>query len=246
MLSNLTAMKKLFLEFMIFMLFGLFISLSACKKDKVFIPQNIGPIIFNPSVVYDSMTDQDGNTYKTVTLGTQTWMAENLKVVHYRNGDPIPNVTDDQDWWNLRTGAYCDYGNAPEVSKVYGKLYNWYAVDDSRNIAPSGWHVPTNEEWGILVNYLRGYMEAGGKLKESDYTHWPSPNVGANNITGFTAIPGGIRLYPGKFSYISQMTFMWTSTINYTYYLHYKSAFCEFANEHNGPTNGCSVRCVKD
>ena len=87
------------------MLFGLFISLSACKKDKVFIPQNIGPIIFNPSVVYDSMTDQDGNTYKTVTIGTQTWMAENLKVVHYRNGDPIPNVTDDQDWWNLRT--YC-------------------------------------------------------------------------------------------------------------------------------------------
>jgi hypothetical protein len=103
-------------------------------------------IIFNPNLTYGSLIDIDGNEYKTISIGTQTWMAENLKTTKYRNGDPIPNVTDDTEWGKLSTGAYCDYDNIPDNSAIYGKLYNWYAVDDSRNIAPTGWHVPTDKE----------------------------------------------------------------------------------------------------
>lgn len=115
---------------------------------------NSGSIIFNPILTYGTMTDQDGNTYKTITIGSQTWMAENLRVTHFRNGDPIPNVTDNDTWHNLTSSAYCWYNNDISNKDIYGALYNWYAVTDSRNIAPAGWHVPTSDDMQELVDYL--------------------------------------------------------------------------------------------
>jgi uncharacterized protein (TIGR02145 family) len=139
----------------------------------------------------NTVTDIDGNIYHTVTIGTQVWMVENLKTTKYRNGDPIPNVTGNA-WAALTTGAYCWYNNdAATYKATYGALYNWYAVADSRNIAPTGWHVPTDAEWTTLTTFLGGESVAGGKLKETGTNHWTSPNTGATNETGFTALPGG-------------------------------------------------------
>lgn len=138
-----------------------------------------------------TVTDYDGNVYQTVLIGDQCWMMENLKVTHYRNGDPIPHVTDGVTWGNLTSGAYCNYNNDEGNVATYGRLYNWYAVDDSRNIAPAGWHVPSDAEWQTLVDYLGGDAVAGGKMKEAGTTHWASPNTGATNESGFTALPGG-------------------------------------------------------
>jgi uncharacterized protein (TIGR02145 family) len=100
------------------------------------------------------VTDYDGNVYQIVLIGGQCWMMENLKVTHYRNGDPIPHVPNIGEWYGLSSGAYCDYNNDPGNVETYGRLYNWYAVDDSRNIAPEGWHVPTDDEWKQLEMYL--------------------------------------------------------------------------------------------
>ncbi len=159
----------------------------SCKKEDETIPS----IQFNNDLTYGTMTDQDGNTYKTITIGTQTWMAENLKTTKYRNGDPIPNVTDISEWYHLTTGAYCDYINTPGSDVTYGKLYNWHTVADSRNIAPTGWHVPSDAEWAILIEYLGGSDVAGGKLKETGTTHWYNPTTEATNESGFTGLPGG-------------------------------------------------------
>jgi len=160
-----------------------------------------------------TVTDIDDNTYQTVKIGDQTWMAENLKVTHYRNGDPIPNVTDDTEWANITNGAYCAYDNDESNADVYGYLYNWFAVEDSRNIAPEGWHVPTNNEWETLVDYLGGYDVAGGKLKETGTTHWDSPNTGATNQVNFTGLPNGNRFYgDGKFHGLGGSGTFWSST----------------------------------
>ena len=172
--------------------------------------------------VTTTVTDIDGNVYQTVTIGTQEWMAENLKVTHYRNGDPIPHVTDGGTWSGLYSGAYCEYDNDGGNVSTYGRLYNWYAVDDSRNIAPEGWHVPTDEEWKQLEMYLgmsqseaddTGYRgtDEGGKLKESGTTHWDH-NTGATNESGFTALPGGGRGSGGYFHYMGSYAYFWSST----------------------------------
>ena len=155
--------------------------------------------------VKEPVTDIDGNSYKTIRIGGQVWMAENLKVTHYRNGDPISTGHSNSEWADLvvyehgrrkseigtETGAYCVYNDQESNADTYGYLYNWYAVDDSRNIAPEGWHVPTDDEWQTLINYLGG--GAGGKLKEAGTAHWNSPNTGSTNESGFTALPGGYR-----------------------------------------------------
>ena len=167
----------------------LFTLVSCSKKDDPFNQVN------NQNAA--TVTDIDGNVYHTVTIGTQTWMVENLKTTRYRNGEAIPNITDNASWAALITCAYCDYNNIPSNSITYGKLYNWYAVNDSRNIAPMGWHVSTDAEWTTLTTFLGGTSIAGGKLKENGTIHWNSPNVGATNETGFSALPGGYRLNSG-------------------------------------------------
>ncbi len=196
-----------------------------------------------------TVTDIDGNVYHTVKIGTQTWMVENLKTTRYRNGDTIPNVTDNTAWYNLTTGAYCNHSNNASIATTYGRLYNWHAVNDSRKIAPVGWHVPSDNDWIILVNYLGGSIVAGGKLKEAGTAHWNSPNSGANNSSGFTALPGGFRVQNGTFYGPGNEAYLWSATeadaLNAKdFYLHYNGADAGHGN--TDKENGLSVRCVKD
>ncbi len=129
-----------------------------------------------------------------VSICCQSWMTTNLDVDHYRNGDPIPHVTDPTEWKNLTTGAYCYYANdSAKYAAVYGKLYNWYVVNDPRGLAPEGWHVPTDFEWTTLTDCLGGVSVAGGPMKETGTSHWILPNEGATNESGFTGLPGGVR-----------------------------------------------------
>ena len=147
-----------------------------------------------------------------VTIGTQVWMVDNLKTTKFRNGDIIPNVTDKTAWKELKTGAWCYYDNNPANGAIYGKLYNWYAVNDPRGLAPKGWHIATDAEWTTLINYLGGESVAGGKLKEIGLAHWASTNTGATNETGFSAVPGGCRDYHGTFYDIGGYGYWWSST----------------------------------
>jgi len=198
-------------------------------------------------VSYGTMTDQDGNVYKTVKIGDQVWMAENLRVTHYRNGDPIPNVTSNWEWSHLRTGARCAYNNNNGNVTTYGLLYNWYALTDRRNIAPEGWHVPTDEEWKELERYLGS--NAGGKLKERGTSHWKSPNEGATNSSGFTALPGGSRNYHGTFYDIGDHAYFWSSTEygrDYAWLRHLYYNLSGAYRDDYDKLDGFSVRCVRD
>jgi uncharacterized protein (TIGR02145 family) len=207
-----------------------------------------------------TVTDIDGNVYKTIKIGDQVWMAENLKVTHYRNGDPIPNVTDVGTWGDLTTGAYCNFDNNEGHVATYGRLYNWYAVDDSRNIAPEGWHVPTDADWKQLEMYLgmsqaeadgKGWRgtDEGGKLKETGTTHWASPNTGATNESGFSALPGGYRHSSGSFTSMGGRANFWSSTGISSGYAWGRtlSCYCSQVSRNNYDKHyGCSVRCVRD
>ena len=213
---------------------------SASKKVKINVIASI------------TVTDIDGNIYHTVIIGTQTWMTENLKVTHYRNGDPIPNITNNTDWDYCSTGAYCDYNNDVNNSTIYGRLYNWHACSDSRNIATIGWHVSTSADW-----YNLGLTnDAGGKLKEAGTSHWHSPNTGETNETGFTALPGGCRVAydssvdkRGIFYAIGSLGYWWSSGQYDLFTARGQIMFgdasnLEWFNYDQG--DGLSVRCVKD
>jgi len=152
-----------------------------------------------------------------VTVGTQIWSCKNLDVRHYRNGDPIPQVTDASQWINLTSGAWCWYDNdSATYAAVYGRLYNWYAVNDPRGLAPQGWHVATDADWTTLTTFLGGESVAGGKLKTTGTQYWESPNTGATNSTGFSALPGGFRgggFSSGSFAFsIRRNGYWWTSS----------------------------------
>jgi uncharacterized protein (TIGR02145 family) len=225
---------------------------NGCKKDSNNSPssQN-GGIIFNPNLTYGTVTDIDGNVYKTITIGTQTWMAENLKVTRYRNGDTISKITDATPWSNLIAGAYCIYNNNTDKGTTYGKLYNWYALLDTRNICPTGWHVPIDTEWETLYTYLGGYESiTSDKMRETGITHWAYINDGATNASGFTAIPGGMRDFGGLFTDVGQMGFWWSSAPAGDYYnldaVYYYIDNSGVARGVGSKKNGMSLRCVKD
>ena len=173
-------------------------------------PNPLGPHL-NPNLSYGSMTDQDGKKYPTIVIGTQEWMAENLSATTYRNGDPIPKVIDYTPWWNLPTGARSYYDNKGEYGKLFGKLYNWYAVADPRNLCPLGWHVPTDAEWVTLKNYLGG-RTSGRKMKTIGTDYWNDPNFDATNESGFSGLPGGHRYFSGFFSGFGTGGSWWSST----------------------------------
>ena len=160
--------------------------------NTTYVPNANTNIDFN----FTSCTDYDNNNYSNVKIGNQIWMAENLKTTHYKNGTPIPNVTNYTTWGDLTTGAFCDYNDTMVNSATYGRIYNWYAVNTG-NLCPIGWHVPSYTEFITLINYLGGNSIAGGKLKAT--TLWYSPNTGATNETGFTALPGGSLYFDGLF-----------------------------------------------
>lgn len=199
-----------------------------------------------------TVTDIEGNVYNTVTIGTQVWMKENLKVTHFRNGILIPNVTDNTAWANLSTGARCYYNNdSAAYDSIYGALYNCYAVQDSNNICPLGWHVSTNSEWTKLEAFLGGTFIAGGKMKETGTVHWASPNTDATNSCGFSGLPGGALGPDNKFIALGENGIWWTSSAYaietswvWSTYLYYLNA----AVDHNPTpkTMGLSIRCVKD
>ena len=193
----------------------------------------------------ETITDIDGNVYQTIKIGDQLWMMGNLKVTRYRNGDTIPNITDNTEWNGLYTGAYCAYENDDNIAKTYGLLYNWYAVQNNSNLAPQGWHVPTTEEWIQLEEYLGS--NAGGKLKEQGTSHWNAPNSNATNSSGFTALPGGLRY--SSFYRLGKKGYLWSTTVHNsdsarTCYLDYNSSEIQIGYENK--LLGFSIRCVKD
>lgn len=197
----------------------------------------------------DTVSDIDGNIYPILTIGNQTWMTENLRTTKYNNGTAIPLVTDNTAWSNLQTPAYCWYNNDQATnSNTYGALYNWITVNTS-NLCPSGWHVPSDSEWTELTDYLGGESVAGGKLKETGTTHWNSPNEGATNETGFTALPGGHRYCYGSFYLIGDNGSWWSATECYQGYDWYRDVDFGSSSVYRGSgnvRNGFSVRCVRD
>lgn len=217
---------------------------STCKKDKN--DDNNNDNNTTPTTV----TDIDGNVYHTVTIGTQTWMCENLRTTKYNDNTAIPNITDDAEWDFVTTGAYCNYNNNDSTDTIvtFGRLYNWYAVNTGR-LAPAGWHVPSDYEWNTLITYLGGDSIAGGKLKETGTTHWMSPNTGATNEYNFTALPGGYRDKSGPYDLIGSWGYWWSATEDYD---HYAFARIMFYDErrvdrfHPDEQLGFSVRCIKD
>ncbi len=209
-------------------------------------------LVFNCSKSYSQLIDIDGNEYKTVKIGNQEWMVENLNVEHFRNGDIIPQVQDEWKWSQLRTGAWCYFKNVVDNGAKFGKLYNWFVVTDSRGLAPEGWHIPTDKDWKILINYLGGDEIAGGKMKST--TLWNSPNEGATNVSGFSALPSTLRDWDGRFGtegdYCSYWSLSETNSPfqlnNYAYSrsLNNKDATIEYS--YKNKRNGLSIRCVKD
>jgi len=158
----------------------------------------------------EKITDEDGNVYTSVTIGTQVWMVENLKTTKFNDGSSIPNIKDGSAWGSLTTPGYCWYDNDMANKSTYGALYNWYTINNYK-LCPDGWHIPTDAEWTILINYLGGENVAGGKLKEVGTSHWISPNNGAADEFGFTALPGGYCADNGDFNYIDHYGVWWCS-----------------------------------
>lgn len=235
--------------------------LTIAQRDSVINPA-LGLVIFCTEC--DELEVYNGTVWKSI-LGTvacqqagpsgikicnQTWMQKNLDVSKYQNGDVIPKVTDPFAWGALTTGAWSWYNNdSATYGAIYGKMYNWYALADPRGLAPRGWHLPTDAEWSTLVTCLGDDFVAGGFLKEAGTVHWLTPNSGADNSSGFTALPGGFRYLNGAFNFITNYGNFWTTTssssteamyrgLNYSNFSLYSAA--------SNKLNGFSVRCVKD
>lgn len=204
-------------------------------------------LVITNAVIAETLTDIDGNVYKTVKIGNQVWMMENLRTTRYRDGTIIQNVTGSSNWGTQPNGAYCNYNNNPELGKTYGFLYNWYAVNSARQLAPQGWHIPTSAEWTILYNYIGGDRYSGGKIQESGNSHWIN-DTGASNITQFTGLPAGSRNADGTYESITYQGNWWTATANPTgtasYYNLYVKGYIELAESLK--SLGYSVRCIKD
>ncbi|HER09313.1 MAG TPA: hypothetical protein ENO20_10445 [Bacteroides sp.] len=197
------------------------------------------------------ITDIDGNVYTTIRLGTQTWMAENLRTTTLKDNSAISPVTADVDWAALTAPGYCWYGNVVSNSPVAvtcGALYNWHTVS-SENLCPDGWHVPSQDDYNSLVSFVGGTEIAGGKLKENGTKHWNSPNTLATNLSGFTALPAGMRNADGGYAGIGNAALFWTSSEHSA-----AAGVCAVLLNNSGAYGeknyakevGLSVRCVKD
>lgn len=221
------------------MLFILPVAFSGCNQND------------DPEPLVETVTDIDGNVYRTVTIGDQVWMAENLRVTRYRNGDPISQINNDQYWSISTEGSFCSPSGDLQSVSEYGRLYNGYAITDSRGLAPEGWHVPTDTEWSTLVDIAGGETEAGGNLKEIGFDHWLSPNTDATDELGFGALPAGIRLPAGDFSGMGNYGCFWSSSFagsgSNLFWVR-----CMWNNHDNVDRRddniafGFSIRCVKD
>jgi len=206
-----------------------------------------------PNPVFGTVTDVDGNVYKTVIIGEQEWMAENLKVEHYRNGDVILWVQDDKKWHNTIRDACCYSvldvdNNVVDTGKFFGILYNWWAVDDQRGLAPEGWHIPSWDEWVVITDYLGGEKVAGIKMKSN--SGWGLDGNGTNE-SGFTGLSAGLRDYDGSFGLNGYYAIFWTTTVYKTDHIFAITFNLNYDNESTSgdvknKRTGVSVRCVKD
>jgi uncharacterized protein (TIGR02145 family) len=213
---------------------------NGCKKVKE--ENKVKPLYTSAGTV----TDVEGNSYNAIEIGTQTWMAANLKTTKYSNGDPISTIYEDSLWTNSVTGAYCYYENKSYLGSKYGCLYNWYAVNDARGLCPTGWHVPHDSQWGALIQFLGGYSVAGYKLKETGLSYGYG-----SNISGFTALPGGWRDNWGGFDNINNWGFWWSSSmydgLNASgLQLDWFFSTAYLNNSFIYKTHGLSVRCLKN
>jgi uncharacterized protein (TIGR02145 family) len=199
------------------------------------------------------VADFEGNLYNTIKIGTQVWMAENLKSTKFNNGNDISNIAEDATWSSVSTPAFCYYNNNQIYKDIYGLLYNWFTVDaasnGNKNVCPSGWHVPSDSEWSTLTTFLGGISVAGGKLKESGTIHWAAPNAEATNESGFTALPAGSRHFSGFFGSLGDYGNWWTSTAidagsSFVVATHKNGG--DIIRNWNDKNVGFSVRCVKD
>lgn len=266
-------MKKILIPLLTILLF------SGCKKednkkeDKITICHNNGDGTSNTiQVPSDALAahlahgdvQDECSAIAAITICSQVWMVKNLDVTTYRNGDPIPQVTDPSAWLGLTTGAWCYYDNDIANGFIYSKLYNWYAVNDPRGIAPAGWHVPSHAEWTTLSDCLGGYLIAGGKIKstgtfEAGTGLWLSPNTDATNSSGFTGLPGGIRTgdFAIDFSGINRSAYWWSSTSHssdraWSRQVTFVESILDWGIgvvSGDPPfikSNGMSVRCVRD
>ncbi len=229
------------------------ITFTSCKKENVTTTNELTSKTKNDK--NSTITDKDGNIYKTITIGTQIWMGENLKVSTYNDGTTIPNVKDMDQWSKLNTGAWVHYRNDTSYNTKYGKFYNWYAVNQTtngnKNICPTGWHVPSDNEWTILTEYLGGNKVAGGKMKEEGISSWYNPNTGATNSSLFTGLPSGFRDFNGSFAFIGKEGGWWSSTEHDEHAdsawgldLYYEGNIADRGSYRKNI--GMSVRCIKD
>ena len=200
-----------------------------------------------------NIIDVEGNSYKTVYLGKQCWLAENLRVSKYNDGTPIPNITNNTQWENNTTGAWVFYTKYVDANSKYGKLYNWYVVspttNGNKNVCPTGWHMPSDIEWKILTDYLGGEGVAGGKMKEDGIINWNSPNKDAINTSLFTGLPGGSRGDNGGYSAFGSLGFWWSSSVydnKNAWYLFLSSGSGGSGIYNKSKGNGLSIRCLKD
>jgi len=206
------------------------------------------------SFTFSTVTDIDGNVYQTIQIGDQLWMAENLKVTHYNNGDSIIYITSEEHWGSMNQGQYAIYNDESINSNIYGNLYNWAVIGDIRGICPIGWHVPSDDEFTVLTDFLGGESVAGGKMKESGLEHWAyysdQISLEATNESGFTGLPGGHRnTNTGDYIYMGFYGYFWSSTENGSelawrrYLFHYSSGI---ARDTFGKPNGFAIRCIAD
>ena len=224
-----------------FIICALFLTTSSCKKSSSTTPAT------------NTITDVDGNVYHYVVIGTQTWMGENLKSTKYNDGTSIPLVSDYSAWNLLTTPGYCWYNNDVSNKNTYGALYNWYAVNTGK-LAPTGWHIPTDAEWTILTIYLGGDTVAGGKMKstgtiEAGTGLWYSPNTGATNKSGFSAVPAGYRHGSGAFYDSGYFCSWWSSSVDNTgdaWDRRLYNTESDVVRIGDGKYIGVSVRCVKN
>ncbi len=223
-------------------------------SDVTFTTNSTGAIVFNPDLTYGSVIDADDNVYKTIRIGTQTWMAENLKTTKYNDDSEIPLITSNTSWDYTAAPGYCWYNNDVSTFKdYYGALYNWYAVSNGK-LCPAGWHVPADEEWVTLLESIGGENIAGGKLKEPGTLHWRDTTSGTDNESGFTALPGGSRDINGPYSSsgfhrIEASGYWWSSSessLSTACFFQINDVNDEIIKSNNAKQCGYSVRCVKD
>ena len=201
-----------------------------------------------------TVTDIDGNVYETIAIGEQVWMKENLKVTHYNNGYAITHITNEEHWGSMDEGQYGVYDDEPTNANIYGNIYNWAVIGDIRGICPVDWHVPSDDEYTVLTDFLGGESVAGGKMKEAGLEHWnydsDQISLEATNESGFTGLPAGHRnTNSGDYIYMGFYGYFWSSTENGSdlawrrYLFHYSSGV---ARDTFGKPNGFSIRCLED